>query len=154
MFFANHKTSFVAAIALVCIGLTSTDINSQRLRGAESNEHFYAVEEFGPVDIGANLVLNRYAGYIGGKNAMREDLSESFVQPVDESNICDEGEVLVRFTISADGTLSSATIILSISPAIDSAVRAAVLKLSMWEPAIHNGLPVESNIVIPFKVTQ
>ena len=154
MFLADHKTSFIAAIAVVCIGLTGNDIISQRLVRADLQDQFYAVEEYGPVDIGANMIVSRNARYIGGKKAMRQDLSESFIYPVDESEIGDEGKVLVRFTISPDGSVSSATVIRSLSTAIDSAVRAAVLTLSMWEPAIQNGQAVESTVVIPFKVNQ
>lgn len=154
MFIANHKVSIVIALAVVCIGLTGSDLITQSVANADLKQQFYTLDEFNAVDTGVNMIVHRSARYTGGKKAMREDLAESFIYPMDASETGDEGKVLVRFTINTDGSVNEVKVIRSISRAIDSAVQAAVMTLSKWEPAIQNGLPIKSTIVVPFKVTQ
>jgi len=154
MFNANHKTSIIAAIAAVCIGLAGTDLVTQNLAKEDLKEQFSENNNSKSIEMEASVIKNSKAVYFGGKEAMSEDLSKSFISLVDESEMNAEGNVLVRFTIEADGSVGSIAIIRSISPAMNSAVHAAVLGLSKWEPAIQDGVAIKSKVVIPFKITQ
>ncbi len=119
---------------------------------ADIQSQFYAIDEFGPADFTTNVIIYRDARYVGGMKALHRYMKER----VDYQHAFNAGEVsgkiLMRCTIGADGTVKKATIVRSVNPALDSAVVKAALSMPSWEPAIQYGRPLETSIIIPFKI--
>jgi len=159
MIITQLNTAFALGVLAICIGFTGLEMapHSERQVGLadQSNAHsdLQVASDAGAM---ARVITMEYqeATYKGGKKAMREVLKDSFIQLIDESDTGNEGLVLVRFTIGADGSVHSTRVIRSQSRTIDTAVLAAVRSLTDWKPGTEDGIPVASNVVIPFKVAQ
>jgi TonB family protein len=85
----------------------------------------------------------------GGDNAMYEFISENLVYPFDAREKGEQGKVYVRFVIGKEGYKSKVSIARGVSPELDAEALRIVNLMPPWTPGKQNGVPVNTNIVIP-----
>ena len=78
------------------------------------------------------------AEFPGGQSAWMAFLSKHLRTP-DELNAGEKRTVLVRFTVSAEGSISNFEIIRSGGDAFDNEVVRVLKKMPKWKPAFQNG---------------
>lgn len=79
---------------------------------------------------------------------VQDFLCSEVVYPENDLNQGTEGEVVISFTVAADGTVSDVGIKQNVSPGID-AEAARLFGMLLWEPAINLGQPVASENEFP-----
>ncbi|MFZ9846598.1 MAG: energy transducer TonB [Flavobacteriales bacterium] len=67
-----------------------------------------------------------------------------------------QGQVMVSFTVNAQGKVTNAKVIKSLSPGCDKAALKAINGLPKFKPALQNGNPTSFPIVVPvaFNITE
>ena len=90
----------------------------------------------------------------GGYTAMKTYLNDSIRYPMDayESGIA--GIVVIKMVVEADGSITNAKVVRSVSPSLDAEALRVVLAMPKWIPAQHNGraVPVYYNLPVRFKI--
>jgi periplasmic protein TonB len=152
MFLPRTQSVLCCTMVLVFTFILNSMTMSQIPTRADIHSQFYAIDEFGPADYGTNVIIYRDARYIGGMKALRQYMKENVVYQDVSGDSDFSGKILIRCTIGKDGTVKNATVERSVNPAIDSAVINAALSMPLWEPAIQYGLPIETKLIIPFKI--
>lgn len=89
------------------------------------------------------------ARFPGGTPSMNHFLIEHVRYPYEAVRNNEQGEVIVKFSISAKGVVTNPTIQQSVSPLIDEEVLRLIKLMPDWTPAYCNGEPVESTITLP-----
>ncbi len=84
------------------------------------------------------------ASYPGGEKAMYEFIAKNVIYPVSAQENGIEGNVVVEFTVAADGTLSEFKIVKMIDPDLEEAAIVVIKKMPKWIPAQLDGKPVAS----------
>ncbi len=87
--------------------------------------------------------------YPGGHEAMIEYLFVETKYPADAYEKQETGEVLVGFTIEADGHISMAQVLRGVSPSLDAEAVRVVRSMPKWIPGTRNGRPVRAELSIP-----
>lgn len=131
---------------LLCFGILMALIAFGRVEQVAAQS--LAVAESRPVV--TTKPLTRKAHFRGGNAAMQAELS-AFLSA---QAVATDSKVLVKATVNADGQLSNISILESNSTSAADAAVKAVKGLDKWQPALTDGVPYASEIVIPiqFKV--
>lgn len=68
----------------------------------------------------------------------------------------EEGNVIVAFTIAADGSVNNPKVAKGVSPALDKEALRMISSMPKWKPAIENGKAIETNFILPvsFKLSK
>lgn len=92
--------------------------------------------------------------YPGGTSALQQFILSEVRYPTEARINGDMGEVLIGFTIDAQGALSGVRVLRSVSKALDEEAVRVVKKMRYWIPGKRNGRPVRAEMSIPinFKV--
>ncbi len=94
--------------------------------------------------------------YPGGHEKMIEYLFVETNYPDEAYEKYETGEVLVGFTVEADGHISMAQVLKGVSPSLDAEAVRVVKSMPRWVPGTRNGRPVRAELSIPinFKLIQ
>ncbi|SFT69899.1 TonB family C-terminal domain-containing protein [Lishizhenia tianjinensis] len=92
---------------------------------------------------------NTKALFPGGESSLVLFLSYNTKYPKEDLQNHVQGNVIVRFTINTDGSLSDAEITKSVSPLIDQEALRLIRIMPDWTPAYCNGEPVTTKCSIP-----
>lgn len=96
------------------------------------------------------VIPEKMAQYKGGEQQLLRDLSEAIYYPEEAMENKVEGQVIVRFQINPNGSISDCEVLRPVEPSLDQAAVQAVKKLSgNWDPAEVDGHAVASSFVIP-----
>ncbi len=97
--------------------------------------------------------LSRAPVFPGDLEAVLTNLLE---YPEYEYNNSIQGQVMVSFTVNAQGKVTNAKVIKSLSPGCDKAALKAITSLPKFKPALQNGNPTSFPIVVPvaFNITE
>lgn len=87
--------------------------------------------------------------YPGGHEAMLEFLFVETNYPDDAYEKKETGEVLVAFTVEADGYISMAQVLKGVSPSLDAEAVRVIRSMPKWVPGTRNGRPVRAELTIP-----
>ncbi len=87
--------------------------------------------------------------YPGGHEKMLEYLFVAANYPDDAYEKYETGEVLVGFTVEADGYISIAQVLKGVSPSLDAEAVRMVKSMPKWIPGTRNGKPVRAELSIP-----
>ncbi len=87
--------------------------------------------------------------YPGGHEEMVEYLFVETNYPEEAYVKNETGEVLVGFTIEADGYISMAQVLKGVSPSLDAEAVRVVRSMPKWIPGTRNGRPVRAELSIP-----
>lgn len=86
----------------------------------------------------------------GGEMAMMKYIADHLQYPADAMEAGDEGRVVVRFVVGADGTVRDATIIKGCTESLDAEALRVISALPAFIPGKNaNGEPVAVSLVIP-----
>lgn len=68
----------------------------------------------------------------------------------------EEGNVIVAFTIAADGSVNNPKVAKGVSPALNKEALRMISSMPKWKPAIENGKAIETNFILPvsFKLSK
>lgn len=94
--------------------------------------------------------------YPGGHEKMIDYLFVETDYPQEAYDNHEVGEVLVGFTVEADGYISMAQVLKGVSPSLDAEAVRVVKSMPKWIPGTRNGRPVRAELTIPinFKLIQ
>ncbi len=112
--------------------------------GKPKPDRFYADEHF--------VKTNRSsqpAKFPGGMAALQKLVSDSLDYPAAAKNDKIQGTVYVTFTIDATGEVSQPRITDGVHATLDEEALRFVSSLPTWVPAAKNGVPVDSNYIMP-----
>ncbi|MBQ8270452.1 MAG: energy transducer TonB [Bacteroidaceae bacterium] len=87
--------------------------------------------------------------YPGGHEKMIEYLFVETDYPAEAYEKKETGEVLVGFTVEADGYISMAQVLKGVSPSLDAEAVRVVKSMPKWIPGTRNGRPVRAELSIP-----
>ncbi len=87
--------------------------------------------------------------YPGGHDKMIEYLFVETNYPDEAYAKHETGEVLVGFTVEADGHISVAQVLKGVSPSLDAEAVRVVKSMPNWVPGTKNGKPVRAELSIP-----
>lgn len=87
--------------------------------------------------------------YPGGHEEMIEFLFAETNYPDEAYEKKEKGEVLVGFTVEADGYISMAQVLKGVSPSLDAEAVRVVRSMPKWIPGTRNGRPVRAELSIP-----
>jgi len=85
----------------------------------------------------------------GGHEKMVEYLFLETKYPDEAYDNYETGEVLVGFTVEADGYISMAQVLKGVSPSLDTEAVRVVKSMPKWIPGTRNGRPVRAELSIP-----
>lgn len=84
-----------------------------------------------------------------GKEALTNYISNELEYPMYAIEQGIEGRVFINFIVEANGKVSCASILKSVSYCLDIEAIRVVKKMSKWMPAEKNGIPVRSICILP-----
>lgn len=97
------------------------------------------------------VATEHMAGFKGGTDALMDYLSENVVFP---KGLSGKVRPVIQFTVGVDGSVSDLQVVRSGGEAADAETIRVLSRTShMWEPAIADGKPVASKMVIPIVLT-
>lgn len=87
--------------------------------------------------------------YPGGEEAMIAFIKENVIYPEEAITNNEEGKVYVRFVIEKDGSVTNVKVVRGVSPSLDAEAIRLVASMPKWNPGLHRGKPVRTNVVMP-----
>jgi protein TonB len=87
----------------------------------------------------------------GGQTALMKFINENIIYPEDAINNGIEGKVVVRFVVSADGSVKRVELIKGVDPLLDKEALRVVSKQPVWKPGRQNGNPAAVWFTVPVK---
>lgn len=87
--------------------------------------------------------------YPGGEAAMLKFIGEHVIYPKEAMEANQEGRVVVKFVVGADGKVTDPTIMRGVSPSLDAEAIRVVGEMPRWEPGRVNGEAVSTHYVLP-----
>lgn len=112
--------------------------------GKPKPDRFYPEEDF----VKTNRA-SKPAKFPGGMVALQTLVSDSLAYPEAAKSNKIEGTVYVTFTIDATGEVSQPVITDGVHEVLDKEALRFVSSLPTWQPAAKNGVPVDSNYIMP-----
>jgi protein TonB len=87
----------------------------------------------------------------GGESALLEYIAENTKYPAEalENNI--QGKVIVRFAVSADGSVKRIEVLRGVHPLLDEEAVRVISTLPLWKPGKQNGKPVPVWFFVPVR---
>ncbi len=109
-----------------------------------------STEEQEPFDM-----VEQMPEFPGGVQALMQFLYENIRYPEAAQTAGKEGRVVVQFVVEADGTVSSAKVVRSISEDLDAEALRVVNAMPRWTPGKHKGKAVRVKYTLPvsFRLT-
>lgn len=121
---------------------SSNEMPAEESVPAEDKEVYVAVEQS--------------AEFPGGMAGLMKYLASQIKYPEEAKEKNEEGRVVVKFIVEANGSVRDAKVIKGVSPSLDAEAVRVVSTMPDWQPAKINGKPVSSyfNIPVSFKLTK
>ena len=86
--------------------------------------------------------FDKCAMYPGGINGVNTFIHKNIDYPMAAIKSGKEGDVTVRFTVNADGSISNVKVVKSLEPNLDAEAIKVVSKMKGWTPAMKDGKAV------------
>ena len=86
--------------------------------------------------------FDKCAMYPGGINGVNTFIHKNIDYPMAAIKSGKEGDVTVRFTVNADGSVSNVKVVKSLEPNLDAEAVKVVSKMKGWTPAMKDGKAV------------
>lgn len=94
-------------------------------------------------------VVGKMPEFPGGEKALIEFLNSNIQYPPDAQKKNEQGRVIVRFVVGKTGKVEQATVIKSVSPALDKEALRVIGLLPDWTPGEQNGVAVPVYKILP-----
>ncbi|PXV69232.1 TonB family protein [Dysgonomonas alginatilytica] len=88
--------------------------------------------------------------FMGGYEGLLNFLRQNLLYPQDAVKQGIEGQVVVRFRVSRDGSVEDINVMKSLSPSCDAEAVRVVSIMPKWVPGIQKGKPVDVYYTLPF----
>ena len=97
--------------------------------------------------------FDKCAMYPGGENGMNTFIHKNIDYPMAAIKSGKEGNVTVRFTVNADGSVSNVKVVKGLEPSIDAEAVKVVSKMKGWTPAMKGdkAVPMEYEVKCNFQ---
>lgn len=97
--------------------------------------------------------FDKCAMYPSGENGMNTFIHKNIDYPMAAIKSGKEGNVTVRFTVGADGSVSNVKVVKGLEPSIDAEAVKVVSKMKGWTPAMKGGkaVPMEYEVKCNFQ---
>lgn len=95
--------------------------------------------------------VDQSAQYPGGGKALARFLSENLEYPESAKAFAIKGNVIARFAVTEEGQIANIQIVRGLSADCDDEVRRVIEMMPDWKPAIMDGAPVATLIMIPIR---
>ncbi len=94
--------------------------------------------------------------YPGGEAEMMRFIGEHVIYPKEAMDADEEGRVVVKFVIDAEGKVTDPVVMRGVSPSLDAEALRVVGEMPRWEPGRANGEAVSTQYVLPvaFKLSK
>lgn len=94
--------------------------------------------------------------YPGGMNALMQYFMQTLKYPEDAYKANEQGRVIVKFVVEADGSIGDAEVIRGVSPSLDKEALRVVKSMPKWTPGKNNGKAVACwfNLPVSFKLQE
>ncbi len=89
--------------------------------------------------------------YPGGEFAMMQFLINNLKYPAEAEAAHQEGRVVVKFVVKADGSIGETEVIQSVSPSLDAEAVRVIKAMPNWTPGKSNGQAVDCTYTLPIK---
>ena len=132
----NYTGMFRIILSLICLVLLSC---SEEREPQPSSPH----------QISQTIECLPTAGYPGGWNSLKIFMQENIHHP--SGTLCYAGVVFVSFLVHEDGTLSDFKVLRSLTPTCDENALAGLKRMPNWIPAMQDGRPIASRMVLPVR---
>lgn len=132
---------------------------------AEAEPTTFAQKEKSLADKGKNLdakrtlvytAVEQMPRYPGGEAEMMRFIGEHVIYPKEAMDADEEGRVVVKFVIDAEGKVTDPVVMRGVSPSLDAEALRVVGEMPRWEPGRANGEAVSTQYVLPvaFKLSK
>jgi TonB family protein len=91
------------------------------------------------------------AEFPGGQTALISFLAKAVVYPTDAKAQKIEGTVFTEFSISETGMVTDVHVKKGVHALLDAEAMRVIQSMPAWKPAVENGKPVKSTLVLPIK---
>lgn len=136
-----------------------------RKASADAESSSFAQKEKSLADKGKNLDVKRTLVYTaveqmprypGGEAEMMRFIGEHVIYPKEAMDANEEGRVVVKFVIDAEGKVTDPVVMRGVSPSLDAEALRVVGEMPRWEPGRANGEAVSTQYVLPvaFKLSK
>lgn len=109
----------------------------------------YSNDPIIPVEKDPEVFVEEMPAFPGGDAELLKFLSSSIKYPAEALDNSVEGKVVVRFVVSADGTVKRPEILKGVDPLLDKEAMRVVSLLPKWKPGKQNGQPVAVWFFVP-----
>lgn len=144
---AGCALTSVPAVANVLSSLSATEVVAQ-----SDNKVSEKIPETEALAVDKSEITDspdKIAEPQGGFEGMMKYLMYNVQYPEAAEKAGEEGKVVVRFVVGADGVICDPEIQTSISPSLDAEALRVVKSMPAWTPAIKDGQPVATYFVLP-----
>lgn len=136
--------STISATSEVKVSNTTTsDISANKV--SENS----VVSQTGSTDNKEVRTTEELPQYPGGEMAMMRYLMDNVKYPAEAEAAREQGRVVVKFVIEADGSIGETEVVRSVSPSLDAEAVRVVKAMPRWTPGKSNGQAVACNYSIP-----
>ena len=94
-------------------------------------------------------VVDEMPEFPGGVGARMQYLAKNVRYPVEAQRKGQQGNVVVKFTVEKDGSITNSHIVRSISPLLDAEALRVINAMPKWIPGRHHGKAVSVGYVLP-----
>ena len=94
-------------------------------------------------------VVEEMPEFPGGVGARMQYLAKNVKYPVEAQRKGQQGNVVVKFTVEKDGSITNSHIVRSISPLLDAEALRVINAMPKWIPGRHHGKAVSVGYVLP-----
>ena len=94
-------------------------------------------------------VVDQMPEFPGGVGARMQYLAKNVRYPVEAQRKGQQGNVVVKFTVEKDGSITNSHVVRSISPLLDAEALRVINAMPKWIPGRHHGKAVSVGYVLP-----
>ena len=94
-------------------------------------------------------VVDQMPEFPGGVGARMQYLAKNVKYPVEAQRKGQQGNVVVKFTVEKDGSITNSHVVRSISPLLDAEALRVINAMPKWIPGRHHGKAVSVGYVLP-----
>ena len=97
------------------------------------------------------IQVDVFPQFPGGEAALLKFIKENLKCPKSISDNCIQGQVIVSFVVSADGSVKDVQVLRSLDPACDKEAIRLIESLPKWIPSKQNGKAVDVYYTVPVR---
>ena len=125
------------------------------MRGAEKSDKL-AIDTVSPASTqeGVFDVVEQMPQFPGGNEAMMKFVTQNLKYPTEAHQKGIRGNVIVRFVVREDGTVTDAEVVRHADPLLEAEALRVVSLMPRWKPGRQNGkaVPVRSSLPVVFRL--